>query len=596
MQSFKRRVIRTLAAGLVAWTGACADEPPGDPEVVVGFIASQDSRGISAQRGAALGAEEAAHAGELIGRRFILLTEEADSPAELEAAAERMREQGAIALVGGFDTPSCTALMEIAERHRVIFLNIGCPADAFRNNSGRFTFHVEAADSLYRAARATATASAADPADSLPVLWHAGLSRYGAAQLNDRFLAQSGTPTDAPGWAAWMAMKIVWEAALRTAPADPVAIAAFLSSQDALFDGHKGEQLRFDPITHQLLQPLYLADRATLASAQAQETASMAPSGEIVPLTGNAYAFVSNEGSGDVSVIDLDSGREVSRIAVGARPRGIHLSPDGAFVFVALSDDAPATEGDGDAIAAISIREGTVVARHPAGTDPEQFALSPDGRHLYAANEDAGTASITDLESGEILTTLVVGIEPEGVAVSPDGRWVYVTAETSNTVSVIDTERNEVIASFLVDIRPRGVTFSPDGRRAYVTCEISGTLVVIDTDGHAVIASIPLGEGRAKPVGVEVSPDGSRVYVANGHGHSVSVIDTASNQLLGEVVVGRRPWGIAVSPDGNRIYTANGASNDVSVIDAASLRVVGTVPVGERPWGITVLRGGPPAA
>src|SRR5690606_24408076 len=88
MQSFKRRVIRTLAAGLVAWTGACADEPPGDPEVVVGFIASQDSRGISAQRGAALGAEEAAHAGELIGRRFILLTEEADSPAELERSEE----------------------------------------------------------------------------------------------------------------------------------------------------------------------------------------------------------------------------------------------------------------------------------------------------------------------------------------------------------------------------------------------------------------------------------------------------------------------------------------------------------------------------
>jgi YVTN family beta-propeller protein len=52
-------------------------------------------------------------------------------------------------------------------------------------------------------------------------------------------------------------------------------------------------------------------------------------------------AFVSNEASRDVSVIDLGTHRVVATIPVGVRPRGIQASPDGRRVYVALSDDHP---------------------------------------------------------------------------------------------------------------------------------------------------------------------------------------------------------------------------------------------------------------
>src|SRR5207237_6399471 len=94
------------------------------------------------------------------------------------------------------------------------------------------------------------------------------------------------------------------------------------------------------------------------------------------------------------------------------------------------------------------------VAHYEAGTDPECFALGRDGTHLYVANEDAGTASITDLSTGS-RETRWVGLEPEGVAVSPDGRWVYVTSESSSSVSVIDTATGEVVKTFLVGARQR---------------------------------------------------------------------------------------------------------------------------------------------
>src|SRR5258705_9050000 len=47
--------------------------------------------------------------------------------------------------------------------------------------------------------------------------------------------------------------------------------------------------------------------------------------------------FVSNERSGDVTVIDGAPDSVVGTFAVGKRPRGIHATPDGRRVFVTLS-------------------------------------------------------------------------------------------------------------------------------------------------------------------------------------------------------------------------------------------------------------------
>src|SRR5579863_7134131 len=52
---------------------------------------------------------------------------------------------------------------------------------------------------------------------------------------------------------------------------------------------------------------------------------------------GNYQIFVSNEKSGDVTVINGSDLKVAATIAVGKRPRGIQSSPDGKTVYVALS-------------------------------------------------------------------------------------------------------------------------------------------------------------------------------------------------------------------------------------------------------------------
>src|SRR5688500_4331384 len=69
-----------------------------------------------------------------------------------------------------------------------------------------------------------------------------------------------------------------------------------------------------------------------------------------------ALAFVSNEGSNDVSVIDLVSRTVVATIPMPARPRGIQASADGRSVFVAVSDASPNIETAKDVIVQIDVR------------------------------------------------------------------------------------------------------------------------------------------------------------------------------------------------------------------------------------------------
>ena len=86
-------------------------------------------------------------------------------------------------------------------------------------------------------------------------------------------------------------------------------------------------------------------------------------------------AYVSNERDATVTAIDTRADRVVDRIEVGARPRGIRVSPDGARVYVALSYSSQQAPGTINKIAAVDTASGEVAAKYDAGSDPEQFAV-----------------------------------------------------------------------------------------------------------------------------------------------------------------------------------------------------------------------------
>src|SRR5215831_9251169 len=188
----------------------------------------------------------------------------------------------------------------------------------------------------------------------------------------------------------------------------------------------------------------------------------------------NYRIYVTNERSGDLSVIDAATHEVIATVPLGKRPRGIHASRDGRTIYVALSgspfappgvDESklPPADKTADGIGVFDVRENKLVKIIAGGSDPEEFDLSKDGTLLYCSNEDAAKASFIDIANGKVIATIPVGEEPEGVSTSPDGKSVFVTSEAGGTISVIDVESREVVKTFPVGNRPRHVAFFPDG-------------------------------------------------------------------------------------------------------------------------------------
>ncbi|MEQ1579749.1 MAG: hypothetical protein ABL964_04070 [Steroidobacteraceae bacterium] len=315
--------------------------------------------------------------------------------------------------------------------------------------------------------------------------------------------------------------------------------------------------------------------------------------------------YVSDERGGTVIVVDAASGAIVTKIAVGKRPRGLSLSPDGARLYVALSGSAiagpgvdesklPPPDRRADGIGVIDIATSRLVATLESGPDPETFALSPDGKTLYVSNEDTGRLSAVDTASGKIRASAAVGIEPEGVAVRPDGKVVYVTCEGDSTVHALDATTLATLATIPTKPRPRAIAFSQDGKRGMSTDEVGVGLTVFDTTTHAVLDTVSLasaGNPLVRPMGIVTAPDGRLTYVTTGRGGSLLEVDLAARSVRRTIaMVGQRPWGLAVKPDGRKAFTANGPSGDISIVDLDRGVVEQRIKVGDSPWGIVYRR------
>lgn len=174
-----------------------------------------------ARQGIVMSIEESARVAGLLGRAIVL-----DSGAAGPA-------RGAFVITAGPGVPAPA---------RGIVLDLACTAPPTR------------APARWFGVCPAASPRGAAAQDSV-VGWDGALEKYGAAQLNDRYRGRWGAPMSDAAWRGWLAAKIAWEAALR-GPRDPAALARWLASPAARFDGHQGVPLSFDA-RHRLRHPRY---------------------------------------------------------------------------------------------------------------------------------------------------------------------------------------------------------------------------------------------------------------------------------------------------------------------------------------------------
>ena len=303
----------------------------------------------------------------------------------------------------------------------------------------------------------------------------------------------------------------------------------------------------------------------------------------VTPASQDAFAYIINQGTSSVSVINTATKAVVATIPVRTSPFFISVSHDGSLVYLA--------HFAGQYVTVINSSTNKVIDTIPVSDNgSSSLATSPDGKLLYVST---GTflsnvnrqfvVQVIDILSKSLITNIVVGQTPFDILVSPDGSKLYTANNGSNNVTVINATNNTVITTVPVDLGPREMVLSLDGSKLFVVNNIANTVSVIDLVSYSVIATIPVG---LAPISIALSPDGSRAFVVNLQSNDVTVINTATNSLVSStfIPVGKNPLGISFTPDGKEAYVVNSQSNSVSVINTATNIVSTTITGGAMPF------------
>jgi YVTN family beta-propeller protein/uncharacterized repeat protein (TIGR03803 family) len=309
-------------------------------------------------------------------------------------------------------------------------------------------------------------------------------------------------------------------------------------------------------------------------------SASTSPAQTLAITQNGPFAYVANNGSNTVSVINIPTGQVANSILVGSGPSGTAISPDQTQVDV--------TNNLGNSVSVINAANGSVVTTIPVQTSPLGVAFTPDGSSVYVVNGSSNSVSVINTATQTVVATVPVQNSPTAVAMAStsNGIFAYVTNSASNTVSVIAVGNEPtVVQTIPVGTGPRWVTVSPNSMFAYVENAGSNNVSVISVASNQVTAAIPVG---ASPFGAAVTPDNSTLYVANSGSNNVSVIDTQSNTVISTVAGFNNPVQVALTTDGTSAYVTNLNANTVSVIATSTNTITGTVAVGNAPTGVAI--------
>jgi YVTN family beta-propeller protein len=175
----------------------------------------------------------------------------------------------------------------------------------------------------------------------------------------------------------------------------------------------------------------------------------------------NKYILVTNWCSYTVSIISVEKQKLVKTIKIGRYPRGIAISTDSTYAYVA--------EMGGSNIHRIDLGDFSKTLI-PVGPNPRAVELSPDNSKLYVTLNISGKVLAWDLEKNKLIKSVSTGSAARSLAISGDGSTLFVVNFKSGTMTKIRASDLSKVETIKVCSEPIGVTYDNESNRTWVAC------------------------------------------------------------------------------------------------------------------------------
>jgi YVTN family beta-propeller protein len=167
--------------------------------------------------------------------------------------------------------------------------------------------------------------------------------------------------------------------------------------------------------------------------------------------------FITQQGSDQVSAIDLTTQTVKWTLPVGKLPAGIAMTPDDQYLLVGIMGS--------DYVEVIDWKAQKTVKRIKTGMGAHNFRSAGDGRYTYVSNRVSNSINIIDQKTLENVGQINVPGGPDCMEVTDDGKTMWVTLRWIKKVAVIDLQSRKVIKTIPVGRSPHGVFFFNSAQR-----------------------------------------------------------------------------------------------------------------------------------
>ena len=348
-------------------------------------------------------------------------------------------------------------------------------------------------------------------------------------------------------------------------------------------------------------------------------------SGPIAISEDDSLVVVANNLDDSVSVLNVagDANAKIAEIKVGDEPRTVAITPDKRFAYVTNQGSAT--------VSVIDLTSNQKTQDIAVGGEPYGIALTPDGTRAYVANSASNSVSVIDTASNSVVATIAIpGVQPRGVAITNNNggqgqQFVYVTQFLSQPTASggpgtdQGSEGKVFVLSTTDDAQIQGVItlsahetgFAAD-RTKFAGTEADPTFAYPNQ-----LQAIVLKNGRGYLPNVAASPEGPVKFNVDTQAF-LSVFDVAAKSELPGGTINlhaavkaqtfkpkiflANPWAIAFKHASNDGYVASAASDvlvkltldDNGVPGVVSLPAEGDttrvalIDVGKNPRGVVV--------
>jgi len=222
----------------------------------------------------------------------------------------------------------------------------------------------------------------------------------------------------------------------------------------------------------------------------------------------------------------------------------------------------------GPSISVVDMATLKEVSRIPTLREPHHLILTPDGHSLMVGDTAGNQMMFLDPNTGEVQKRMPVA-DPYQFQFSPDGKLLTVNGLLRNQVDVYDAASMKLLKRFPVVATPSHLTYSPDSSTVFVSLQDSDKLVAFDLRTMTEKWTVPIGKTPAGVLWLN-----GKVLVADMGTDFIAVVDPANGKVLEHVVTGQGAHNLFLSPDRKILWVNNRAGGTTVSVDAATLKVI----------------------